>query len=97
MATADRLTIKEVARYLGLSESSVRGLIARSDLRAEGWPLPVERAELESYIAGSRIEPGELGPTCNQYRRSEPSARVAPLLFAQTKFRALSGSSMRIS
>jgi hypothetical protein len=65
----DRLTIMEVARYLHLSERSIRGLVAGGELRTEGWPMKVRPTELAAYITRSRIKPGELGPTCNQYRR----------------------------
>jgi hypothetical protein len=55
-----------------LSESTVRGLAARGELLAEGWPLKIKRAEIEAYVARSRIKPGDLGPTCGRASVDRP-------------------------
>jgi excisionase family DNA binding protein len=65
----DRLTVAEVAQYLGLSETAVRGAIARGDLPATGWPQLVKRSEVEAYIRRSRIPRHGLPRAMNPYRR----------------------------
>ncbi len=56
-----------MAKRLGISATTVYGLLVRGELPATGWPLRVRRAHLENYINRSRIRPGQLGRTMNQY------------------------------
>ena len=67
----ESLSIPEVAKRLGISETTVYGLTIRGELPASGWPLRVRRSQLEDYISRSRIRPGPLGRTLNQYRRPD--------------------------
>lgn len=63
------LSVREVARMLGLSRRTIHALAARGDIAAEGWPIQVRRAEVDDFIRRSRLKPGQLGPSLNMYRR----------------------------
>ncbi len=61
------LTVPEVAKRLGISTTTVYGLLVRGELPETGWPLRVRRTHLKEYVERSRIRPGQLGRTRNQY------------------------------
>lgn len=70
-ADDELLDAKTAAGLLGLGPNAIYRLAARDEIAVEGWPIKVRRSELEAYVKRSRVRPGELGPTLNQYRRPE--------------------------
>jgi hypothetical protein len=66
---ADLLGTNDASRVLGLGENAIYHLAARGEIAVDGWPIKVRRAEIEVYIARSKLQPGQLGRTLNQYRK----------------------------
>ena len=63
----DWLSIPEVAKRLGISDTTTYGLVARGDLPASGWALRVRRSELDAFVERFRVKAGDLGRGSNQY------------------------------
>ncbi len=87
VANEEWLTVPEVAKLLRVGEATVFGAIARDELPASGWPFRVRRSHLEEYINRSRIRPGQLGRTMNQYA-GRPEEGVAEWYQSQRRQRA---------
>jgi hypothetical protein len=59
------------ARYLGLPERVIDGLVTDGKLRAARFPVRVRRDDLDRCLESCRIKPGELG-------HLDPNARQRP-------------------
>ncbi len=56
----DLLDVYGVAYHLGLSPRTAYRLMSDGTLAASGWPKQVRRSDVEEYLRGSRIQPGQL-------------------------------------
>ena len=69
------LSVAAVAKRLGMTPESARRLVARGELAGAGRPLRVRRADLETYIEASQVQPGTLAhlvPSTNRDYRPRP-------------------------
>lgn len=66
------LTVDQVAKRLGISHTSARRLVDLGKMPSTVHPhkrcLLVREGDLDAYIEHSKMKPGDLGATCNQYR-----------------------------
>jgi excisionase family DNA binding protein len=60
--TPEWLTAAKAARYLGITERTLRSEVAKGRLVAEqdGTRLRVRRVDLDAYIESCAVEPGSL-------------------------------------